>query len=53
MNSPALIGRSSGLEPGIRAPLDRRLPDSVLEAEGGASRRELVAVLAPDHLDTG
>ena len=33
------------------AALDRRLADPVLEAEGRAPGRELVAVLAPDHLD--
>ena len=35
------------------AAFDRRLADAVLEAEGGAPGRELVAVLAPDHLDAG
>jgi hypothetical protein len=38
---------------GDSAPFHRRLPDSVLEAEGGASGRELVTVLAPDDLDPG
>ena len=36
---------------GPAAPLDRRLADPVLEAEGRPPARELVAVLAPDHLD--
>src|SRR3712207_1855502 len=35
------------------APLHRRLADAVLEAEGRAPRRELVAVLAPDQRDAG
>ena len=35
------------------ASFDRGLANAVLEAEGGASGRELVAVLAPDHLDAG
>ena len=33
------------------AAFDRRLTDAVLETERGASGRELVAVLTPDHLD--
>ena len=33
------------------AALDRRLADTVLEAERGTPGRELVAVLAPDHRD--
>jgi hypothetical protein len=50
MISPALSGFSVGFERGCRS-LDRRLADPVLEAELGAPGRELVAVLAPDHLD--
>src|SRR6476646_4012817 len=38
---------------GDTAAFHRRLADSVFEAEGSASSRELVAVLTPDHLDTG
>ena len=38
---------------GDSAALHRRLADPVLEAEGGAPRRQLVAVLAPDHLHPG
>ena len=36
---------------GSAAPLDRGLADPVLEAEGRPPALELVAVLAPDHLD--
>ena len=42
-----------GVGAGDPAALHRRLADPVLEAEGGAPRRELVAVLAPDHLHPG
>jgi hypothetical protein len=50
------LARLDGSLPRVRAgdaaALHRRLADPVLEAEGGAPRRELVAVLAPDHLNS-
>ena len=52
MISPALRGFSLGLS-GAAAPLDGRLADAVLEAEGCPPGRELVAVLTPDHLHAG
>src|SRR5918998_937071 len=42
-----------GIRGGSPAALDRRLTDPVLEAERGPPAFELVAVLAPDHLDAG
>ena len=48
-----MIGRSCGLDGRDAAPFDRGLADAVLEAERGASGRELVAVLTPDHLHAG
>src|SRR5918997_1282078 len=42
-----------GIRGGSPASLDRRLTDPVLEAERGPPAFELVAVLAPDHLDAG
>ena len=53
MISPALMWPLLGLEPGIAAAFHRGLADSVLEPEGGAAGRELIAVLAPDHFDSG
>ena len=53
-NELARLDRSSlRLRAFDSAPLHCRLADPVLEAEGGASGRELVAVLAPDQLDAG
>src|SRR5439155_24392466 len=50
---PCLDRRLAGIRAGDPRPLDRRLADPVLEAEGGAPRWQLVAVLAPDHLAPG
>ena len=53
MISPALIGALLRVGGGDPASFDRGLANAVLEAEGGASGRELIAVLAPDHFDAG
>src|SRR5262249_56367538 len=49
------FARLDGSLPRVRrrdsAPLHCRLADSVLEAEGGAPGRELIAVLPPDHFN--
>ena len=45
--------RLAGVRAGDAAALDGGLSDPVLEAEGGPSCGQLVAVLTPDHLDPG
>ena len=53
MIAPALSGRLLRVGGRDPASFDRGLADTVPEAEGRSSGWELVAVLAPDHLDAG